>query len=154
MPRENSFSDSDGRSLTPDLEDIPVSEPQSQPPLTHTDEPLKPSDTPVVASEPSGLTSTVSAPMTQNGPERPPVRPIFAGASSPGDKFRASVRKVMQLHRTSTMLSNRGEIGAEPGVDPRRHSAYIHYGHIRQNWCVYSLSDCLLLTLLMLCIVL
>lgn len=141
MARENSFSDSDGRSLTPDL-DVPVSEPQGQPPLEHTGHPLSPSDPPVIVKEPGGLTSTVSAPMTtQNGSqaERPPVRPTFAGNSTPGDKFRASVRKIMQLHRASTMLSNRGEIGAEPGVDPRRESAYLHYGHIRQNWCVFVL---------------
>lgn len=30
--------------------------------------------------------------------------------------------------------------GAEPGVDPRRQSAYLHYGHIRQD-CVIEMID-------------
>jgi hypothetical protein len=103
MPRENSFSDEDGRSLTPDLE-----LPEGNAPPT----------SPVVAVEPTG----------------PPVRPTFAHTTTPIDRFRATVHKVIRLHRTSTVLADRGGIGAEPGVDPRRDSAFLTYGHLRQNW--------------------
>lgn len=33
-----------------------------------------------------------------------------------------------------------GGIGAEPGIDPRRSSAYMNYGHIRQK-CKIELVD-------------
>jgi hypothetical protein len=115
MPRENSFSDSDGRSLTPDLE------------LPEGNEPPRP----VIAVEPNGRRSTALEPTS---PARPAVRPTFAGIISPIDRFRATVRKVIRLHRTSTILADRGGIGAEPGVDPRRDSAFLSYGHIKQNW--------------------
>ena len=128
MPRENSFSDEDGRSLTPDLE-LPEG---SAPPLSPVEAPRAPL---VVKVEP-GWDSKISPP-TVLSPESPnvPRRPSFAGVpSAPLDRFRASVRKVIRLHRTSTVIADRGGIGAEPGIDPRRDSAYLTYGHIRQNW--------------------
>jgi hypothetical protein len=45
----------------------------------------------------------------------------------------------MALHRTSTIIF-RGRLGAEPGVDPRRHSAFAQYGHVRER-CVIDVVD-------------
>jgi len=59
--------------------------------------------------------------------------------ASPINRFRGAVRKVMALHRTSTMMF-RGRLGAEPGVDPRRHSAFAQYGHVRER-CVIDVVD-------------
>lgn len=152
MPRENSFSDSDGRSLTPDLEDeleSPIMPVQSAPPT------LPPLQTNVAATEeprrhrdarPSQQTS-VSSPLSLNarsparGPltaasENPPQRPSLL---TPGEKFRRSVRKIIAMHRTSSMMS-RNRIGAEPGVDPRRDSAFLTYGHIKEK-CLIEVVD-------------
>jgi hypothetical protein len=53
------------------------------------------------------------------------------------DRFRSAVRKVIAVHRTATL---RRRPGAEPGVDPHRHSTYAAYGHIRQK-CVIDVID-------------
>lgn len=58
---------------------------------------------------------------------------------TPKDRFRATVRKVIAMRRGSMAIS-RGLIGAEPGVDPRRESAYLTYGHIRQK-CLIEVVD-------------
>lgn len=108
MPRENSFSDSDGRSLTPDLE-------------------LPGSGTPLPTP------SRRQTPMSPTSPrtKRSSARPTFVAYRTPIDKFRATVRKVIQLHRMSTAIAGSRPIGAEPGIDPRRESAYMNWGHIR-----------------------
>ena len=124
MPRENSFSDEDGRSLTPDLE-LPEGD---SPPLSPSQAPL------VIAIEPNGLQSNFAAPTTSPTPRTPTKLATFAGIVSPIDRFRASVRKVIHLHRTSTIMSDSGGVGAEPGIDPRRDSAYLTYGQIKQDW--------------------
>jgi hypothetical protein len=60
---------------------------------------------------------------------------------APIDRFRAAVRKVMAVNRMSTfVLSASGRLGAEPGIDPRRDSAYAAYGHVRQK-CVIDVID-------------
>ena len=38
------------------------------------------------------------------------------------------------------MATSLGFIGAEPGVDPRRASAHLNYGHIKQN-CTIEIVD-------------
>lgn len=48
------------------------------------------------------------------------------------DRFRHVVKKVMQMHRTTTSFGAFGGAGAEPGIDPRRTSATLAYGHIRE----------------------
>jgi hypothetical protein len=48
-------------------------------------------------------------------------------------RFRASVRKIMQMRQTSTIMGAFRGAGAEPGIDPRRASALVSYGHIREN---------------------
>ena len=58
---------------------------------------------------------------------------------TPGDRFRACVRKIIAMRRGSIAISGR-RIGAEPGIDPRRDSAYLQYGHIRQK-CLIELVD-------------
>jgi hypothetical protein len=50
----------------------------------------------------------------------------------PIERFRMSVRKIMHINKTSSCFTGKGP-GAEPGVDVRRDSAYLNYGHIRQN---------------------
>jgi len=59
---------------------------------------------------------------------------------NPREHFRAAVRKVMAMHRTSHFLSSGAAVGAEPGIDPRRHSAHQFYRHIRQK-CVIDIMD-------------
>ncbi|KAI0348334.1 hypothetical protein BDW22DRAFT_1350517 [Trametopsis cervina] len=77
---------------------------------------------------PAGGLSAVSEPVAQ--------RPSLL---TPGDRFRQSVRKVIAMHRTSIAIS-KNRIGAEPGVDPRRESAYLTYGHIREK-CLIEVVD-------------
>jgi hypothetical protein len=64
--------------------------------------------------------------------------PTVPGLSA-RDRFRAAVRKVIAVHRTSA-TSHSGRLGAEPGVDPRRHSAFATYGNVRQK-CVIDVID-------------
>ncbi|KAL4250316.1 CorA metal ion transporter (MIT) family protein [Abortiporus biennis] len=148
MPRENSFSDSDGRSLTPDLEDeVAVTSPISthspanygigrasaehrrgRPSLDVLDSTL---------SAPSLIkTAPPTSPRNENAGTLPSARPTFA---TPGDRFRATVKKVMAMRKTSSVLARRG-IGAEPGIDVRRESAFVNYGHIREK-CLIEVAD-------------
>ena len=106
MPRENSFSDSEGRSLTP--------EPDRE-----------------VLSPVSALRS----PSKKSQKSIPPqtVRTVTWENLTPKEKFRASVRKVITLSRASGMsmlMANGMYVGAEPGVDPRRVTAEATYGHM------------------------
>ncbi|KAJ7116472.1 hypothetical protein C8R44DRAFT_792640 [Mycena epipterygia] len=128
MPRENSFSDSDGRSLTPDIEEPMGPQPSSptyatsptsvrsrHPPLS----PTKHIDT----TRTTGLTS----------------RPTAGAQMEPLHRFRHTVRKVIAMHRGTTVMTGRG-VGAEPGVDPRRASADAQFGGIKQD-CVIEVAD-------------
>jgi len=58
---------------------------------------------------------------------------------TPIQRFRMSVRKVMRLAKTSGYISGKGP-GAEPGIDVRKDSAYLNYGHIRQS-CMIEIAD-------------
>lgn len=58
---------------------------------------------------------------------------------TPTQRFRTLVRKVMRLSHTSRCLSGKGP-GAEPGIDIRKDSASLNYGHIRQN-CLIEIVD-------------
>jgi hypothetical protein len=135
MPRENSFADSEGRSLTPDLEDefapsFPL--PRSASPQVVEQSSSEPSQDPVLQAPRRASSSTNSTSPIKHAPA-PHVL-------SPKDRFRSSVRKVISMHRTSTIISRYGLAGAEPGVDPRRHSANIQYAHIRER-CVIQIAD-------------
>ncbi|KAJ7513039.1 magnesium transporter [Mycena galericulata] len=129
MPRENSFTDSDGRSLTPDLEaevnPFPLASPSHVSPTTfnfpifhkiHTKDPV-----------PSRPTATRLA--------SPTVLP-------PKARFRHVVRKTIMILRMSTdVLARRGRVaGAEPGVDPRQASADAEFGWMQQE-CAIQVVD-------------
>lgn len=123
MPRENSFSDSEGRSLTPDLDEDRGFAPASP---TYTQFPR---------SEPQGPSPTS---------EYPPRARVSTNASRPRvihprDKFRSAVRKVIAMHRSTSMIANRG-VGAEPGIDPRRSTADLEFGHVQSD-CVIQVFD-------------
>ena len=131
MPRENSISDeADGRSLTPDLPEEELNLPRSptysnakEPSINRVARPENPSKASLRVRSPTGSMAAAQRSSTL----------------SPGDRFRATVKRVMQMHRTTSLLSTRG-IGAEPGIDPRRDSAHLAYGHIREN-CVIDICD-------------
>ncbi|KAG2035687.1 hypothetical protein BDR03DRAFT_922661 [Suillus americanus] len=141
MPRENSFTDSDGRSLTPDLEDEFMSSlspaPRSaspadvEPSLLSNGSSLKPAPPSQSWRRPSS--SIIPASLR---PKRVPALHF----QTPKDRFRACVRKVISMHRTTTVFSGFSPAGAEPGVDPRRQSAYLHYSHIRER-CEIQITD-------------
>ncbi|KAL5519404.1 hypothetical protein ACEPAH_1087 [Sanghuangporus vaninii] len=185
MVRENSFSDSEGRSLTPDLSEeedhdfigpsSPISElshtadnarsqaPRNQATRSANPQPaassarasgseataagsgLPPSGSPSVLfkdqvmSDPnlSNFSRTASAPAAPTGDDTTATHP--ARAITPRDRFRAAVHKVIRMKRGSSAMSL-GFVGAEPGIDPRRASAYLHYGHIKQR-CTIEVVD-------------
>lgn len=159
MPRSNSFSDSDGRSLTPDLEDEFLSSPvelspPSLPPLqtgamartmSPHHEPHEPTDARPSTDRQQPVASPVSEARVRSlrSPRSPRVAVGEGNPTTkhmtPGDRFRSAVRKVMAMRRGSVAIS-RGRIGAEPGVDPRRDSANMMYGHIRQK-CLIEVVD-------------
>ena len=106
MPRENSFTDSEGRSLTPEPEREALS------PVSALRQPSKRSQRP-------------------NAP--PTLRTVTWQKLTPKEKFRASVHKVIALRRVnglSILMDNGMYVGAEPGVDPRRIAAEATYSHM------------------------
>jgi hypothetical protein len=66
-------------------------------------------------------------------------RPSPKPQVSPKDRFRAAVRKVIAVHRTSSTVL-RGRLGAEPGVDPRRLNTFAAYKNVYQK-CVIDVID-------------
>ncbi|KAG1747602.1 hypothetical protein EDB19DRAFT_1685600 [Suillus lakei] len=137
MPRENSFTDSVGRSLTPDLEDefLPsFPRPRSASPV-HV-EPSLPSNG--SSQEPVPLSRQQAS--SSISPSLQPKRVPILHFQTPKDRFRACVRKVISMHRTTTVFSGFGLAGAEPGIDPRKQSAYINYAHIRER-CEIQITD-------------
>ena len=129
MTRENSFSDEDGHSLTPDLEDDRADVP---PPRSPTYTAYPPHSPPVTQSPLYGRTS-VSSTRKQVPTGTRPGRPSFAADAlpTPRDKFRSVVRKVIAMHRSTRVLSGRTTAGAEPGIDPRRESVALQYDSIK-----------------------
>jgi hypothetical protein len=130
MPRENSFTDSEGRSLTPEPEREAVSA------LRRPSKRLQ--------------RSTCNAP--------PTVRTVTWQNLTPKEKFRAAVHKVITLYRAnglSMLMANGMYVGAEPGVDPRRIAAeatyrdmihpcrieIVDYSAIRNIHCVMSKDE-------------
>jgi len=126
MPRENSLTDSAGRSLTPDLEDEFASSLPVPRPVSPTQQSL---------SSDGHSQDPIPQPPLSNHVQL--VAPHF---QSPKDRFRMIVRKVISMYRTSAVMSRYGSAGAEPGVDPRRYSASIHYAHVRER-CVIQIVD-------------
>ncbi|KAJ7032382.1 magnesium transporter [Mycena alexandri] len=121
MPRENSFSDSDGRSLTPDLED------QANPyPPTSPNYPSSPLPNPPNLYTPRTRESVRSLARSAN--PHPPI-----------DRFRHAVRKVIALHRGAAVMTRRAA-GAEPGIDPRSAAADLQFEGVQQE-CVIEVAD-------------
>ncbi|KAG0694044.1 hypothetical protein DFH29DRAFT_1006684 [Suillus ampliporus] len=129
MPRENSFTDSVGRSLTPDLED----EFAPSPPLSRSASPAHielslPSNgssrRPVSQSR-QRASSSISPASLQ------PKRSVALHFQTPKDRFRACVRKVISMHRTSTVLSRFGLAWQ---------SACLDYAHVRER-CEIQITD-------------
>jgi hypothetical protein len=146
MPRENSLSDSEGRSLTQDLDEEMDMERAIQDEMGR-DPQLSPQALEASATTSSTLNNFISvappamatafAPANLEVPQ--PRRPTIRTQGSGADRFRASVRKVMQMRRASTMLFL-GDIGAEPGIDPKRADAERQYGYIHQE-CTVEIID-------------
>ncbi|KAH9056939.1 hypothetical protein EDB87DRAFT_1686657 [Lactarius vividus] len=139
MPREDSLSDFDGESITSDEEAGVITEapargrsPRPRASASSDGSHLRSADKPRSLKSPKSITShkTDRAATT-------PQQPYTGG--TPGDRLRATVRKVIALHRTSAII-RRGGLGAEPGIDPRRHSAFATFGNIRQK-CLIDIID-------------
>lgn len=146
MPRENSFSDSEGRSLTPDPEEeaLPVSAVASPPAnYTHVENTRSLSNLDRIKTQSrKSLRSRVS-----KGNPTSPTADVQQSPSpwahlAPKEKFQAVVRKMMSMHRgTSMLLAGGGRIGAEPGIDPRRPAVDAAYRHIREDNCGIEIVD-------------
>jgi hypothetical protein len=142
MPRESSLSDFDGESLLSE-EEVQIAS-RSRP----SPSPLRSS---IIANRrhsylsartrsSGSLASQSRKSISSCGSEIIiPVPQIPIPQLSPKDRFRAIVRKIITIHRVSAAFL-RGGPGAEPGVDPRRHSAFIAYGHVRQQ-CLIDITD-------------
>jgi hypothetical protein len=144
--RENSFSDGDsGRSLTPDLEEgdeiqqaalANVRANAAQQPSPAVNTAVAALQGPATATSPRvriPRSENPTSPMSPRAAGRPPLSGV--------DRFRSTVRKVMAMHRTSTMLAaSVGGAGAEPGIDPRKSAAAAMYGHIHQP-CTIEIID-------------
>jgi hypothetical protein len=140
MPRENSLSDSEGRSLTPDIESDAGSEMDIPAPVSPTYGPgQRPAFPPVIEPHGELPQSTFSIKSASRRSVRAHSEPAARPDMPPLDRFRSAAKKVMALHRSTPMIK-RWQAGAEPGVDPRRASADFHYGDIKQD-CVVEVMD-------------
>ncbi|KIP06840.1 hypothetical protein PHLGIDRAFT_72083 [Phlebiopsis gigantea 11061_1 CR5-6] len=62
-----------------------------------------------------------------------------SSTTSPRARFRAAVHKVIAMRHESGIVPH-GRVGAEPGIDPRRESAFFSFAHIRQQ-CQIEIVD-------------
>ena len=142
MPRANSFSDSEGRSLTPELQiEVDV----ENAPFVHSPTPLAYSPRAPSHRQPFSLLRTTSKKTLNSiAPQSPTVRTVKWENLTPKDRFRAVVNRVIVMHRGLSMLTvadgSRMRVGAEPGVDPRHASAEATYGH-RIHPCRIEIVD-------------
>jgi hypothetical protein len=147
-PRENSFTDSDRHSLTPNTDSEDVYEfprdqdgaPVSRSPI-HLLHPT-PVATPHLNSSPRYSIPHSAQSHRSKATNLTSGRPWSKIATpAPKDKFRTAVRKIIVMHRSATLFSGRRTgVGAEPGVDPRRLSADVLYRGIRQE-CAIEVID-------------
>ncbi|CAK5269268.1 unnamed protein product [Mycena citricolor] len=119
MPREN--SDSDGRSLTPDMQDGFASSPTHDHP--HPPRPSFHSQRQHKAHE-----------------DHPPPLDLRSTHIPPLDRFRQAARKVIALHRGVVDTVQQRGVGIEPGVDPRSPAADVEFEHLRER-CVIEIAD-------------
>ncbi|KAF8971808.1 magnesium transporter [Flammula alnicola] len=139
MPRENSLSDSVGRSVTPEPDEeegdlSPASANYSQLPDVNTPQHLD------LARVKTGQSKrSLHSRLSKSHPSATAAKPSAWAQLGPKERFRASVRKVMSLHRGTSLL-RAGGIGDEPGIDPRRPAVDAAYRHIRQD-CEIEIMD-------------
>lgn len=134
MPREDSLSDFDGESITSD-EEAGVTEAPAARGRSPQRRASASSDRPEKTPKSAGSHKSITSRKTNH--DRAATIP--QQSLTPKDRLRATVRKVIALHRTSAII-RRGGLGAEPGVDPRRHSAFATFGNIRQK-CIIDIID-------------
>ncbi|KAF8527557.1 hypothetical protein BU17DRAFT_81765 [Hysterangium stoloniferum] len=153
MPKTNSDSDFGG-SLTSDESDVDIGPSSPISGNMPVPEGIKvPASTPVTLKtdtranhSPSNLVSpiTVASPTspTKSNRERCATLNDVSGASTlkGAALFRSTVRKVMAIHRTSSFMGAFRGAGAEPGIDPRRSSAFVTWGHIKEK-CSIEVMD-------------
>ncbi|KAJ7597984.1 cora-like Mg2+ transporter protein-domain-containing protein [Mycena floridula] len=85
----------------------------------------------------SGSAKGIKSPMSgMRSPIRTPGGRIVM---TPKERFRVAGRKVIAMHRSTTLLLTRG-VGAEPGVDPSKIEAEIMWGHVKEE-CVIEVID-------------
>jgi hypothetical protein len=126
MAREGSSSGAEVATLA-SIQEVHVAEP---PPSQHHTR-----DTTRVDRRPSPSFETSRKSVESRKSDRAPAAP----KRSPKDRFRAAVRKVIAVHRTcSNVLASR--VGAEQGIDPRRHSTFAAFRNVHQK-CVIDVID-------------
>ena len=142
MPRENSFSDSEGHSTTPGPEDEPISSPfddGSAPTDRLLDVRSRSNTNHVKHSPPPIAEEKRTRDLENHGPTSAPTSPTEPASArrpslvDPKVRFRSAVQKVITIRQ-----SRIGE--AEPGVDPRRPFASHNYDHIHQL-CAIEVTD-------------
>ena len=151
MPRENSFSDEEGRSLTPDPEEeaSPVSPVASRPGpanSAHVEGTRSLSNLDRIKTQ---SRKSFHSKLSKGGNLASPTADVQEQQSlspwahfPPKEKFRAIVRNMISMHRgTSMLLASGGRVGAEPGVDPRRPAMHAAYSHIREDNCGIEIVD-------------
>jgi hypothetical protein len=124
MARESGSSGAEVVTLA-SIQEVHVAEPP--PSQNHT------RDTTRVDPPPSFEAKSVESHKTNR--DRAPAAP----KRSPKDRFRSAVRMVIAVHRTSSnVLASR--VGAEQGIDPRRHSTFAAFKNVHQK-CVIDVID-------------
>ena len=146
MPRENSLSDSEGRSLTPDLEDEEMAERRAASSMAISPR-QRHHRTPGGGAHHLQLirTRTASKRSVHSQASRQSAAASIPSAWQqlpPLDRFRSLARRVIALRRGTLMFEGfmTSRVGAEPGVNPRRPTAEALYGNIHKE-CVIEVSD-------------
>ena len=127
MARESSSSGAAEVATLASIQEVRVAEPSPSP--NHT------RDTTKVDRRPSPSIEATRKSVESRKTDRAPAAPKRA----PIDRFRSAVRKVIAVHRTSSNILA-GRVGAEPGVDPRRHGTFAAFKNIHQK-CVIDVID-------------
>ncbi|KAJ3506540.1 hypothetical protein NMY22_g17217 [Coprinellus aureogranulatus] len=127
MPRTNSLSDSEGRSITPDLEEVgiegasPTYGPNHNIPFGS-------------AHVGHALTHVLSRKSHRTHRTHQSTAPIASPSAwknmTPIERFRAAARKIIALRRGASMLGEGRRFGAEPGIDPLRPEADLEWADV------------------------
>lgn len=127
MVRESSPSSAAEAATLASIQEVHVTEPP--PSQNHT------RDATMVDRRPSPSFEATRKSAESRKTERAPAAP----KRSPKDRFRAAARMVIAVHRTSSNILA-GRVGAEPGVDPRRHATFAAFKNVHQR-CVIDVID-------------